>query len=347
MSWFSYAASVVVAWFKTSGPVLLTAAVIILAGVILSGLFSKLAARIFKRARPEPMIRHLLVPAVRWGTLLVSFSVASVMILNRIFYLDTGWIVAVVITVINAVLIFAIGCVVINIAIKIMRHVLNASSIETTFHPFLLSSTRAVLFIILAVICIDALGISTASLVTTMASLGLALSLSVKDHLSNLIGGLMILITKPFIKGDYIQINDCSGLVDEIGLIYTTLKTFDNRKIFIPNNDSAQASIINHSAESVRRADMSFRIGYQSDFKKAQELILEAANQTGLVLSSPPPMIRMSRHADNYVEITCRLWVEYVNLLELQFRMNEGVKNIFDREGIPIPYPQVDLHMKP
>ncbi|MEG1850007.1 MAG: mechanosensitive ion channel family protein, partial [Oscillospiraceae bacterium] len=310
MDWNAFAQSIK-QWFVDKGFALAMAMALLVVGYLLSRILSAAAKRFTEHAHVSPALCGLLLPAVRWGTLLFAGFGAAGVVMTRVLDMSVEWFYAAALTIVRAVLLFAIGCAAIGLAVKALSRALAATKIDATLHPFLCSAAKVLLFIMLSVGCIDVLGIPTASVVAAMASVGLALSLSVKDHLSNLIGGVVILMTKPFVSGNYIEIDGVSGIVGEIGLIYTILHTFDNKKIFIPNNDAAKAKITNHSAEAERRLDLTFSIGYGDDYEQARALILETAQQTGLVLPAPAPMARMSGHGASAVSIVCRLWVRW------------------------------------
>ncbi|MEG1971751.1 MAG: mechanosensitive ion channel [Oscillospiraceae bacterium] len=259
----------------------------------------------------------------------------------------TAKIIDILIAFAKSCLIFIVGYYIINLAVKILKEFLLVSKIQTTLHAFILSATKIFLLILLTMISLEALGISTSSLVAALASAGLAISLSVKDHLSNLIGGVVILMAHPFKENDFVDINGTEGIVSEIGLIYTVLKSFDNKTIFMPNNDTAKAKIINHSSEKNRRLDMTFSIGYDDDYEKAKEIIFNAAKATGFVLDSPAPYVRMSGHGASSINISCRLWTMWENYYELSALMNETVKAQFDKNSINIPFNQMDVHIIP
>lgn len=247
---------------------------------------------------------------------------------------------------VRALIIFVLGVALIGALDQTLRKALPKSKIDVTLHAFITSAVKAILLVVLIISCVGALGVDTTSLIATLSAAALALALSVKDNLSNLIGGAVVLFTKPFSVGDFIEIDGHSGSVEEIGLFYTTLKTADRKTIFIPNNDTAKAKIINHSASPVRRLDMTFQIGYQDDFEKAKQIIRSAAEQSEMMLSSPSPVIRVSAHGADAVEIVARLWVNWPDYFELQFYMLEEVKRRFDQEGITIPYRQMDIHLE-
>ncbi len=247
--------------------------------------------------------------------------------------------------IISAALVFFIGWVCIRCLLNLTEKFLKRSKIDSILHAFILSVAKIVLLVVLAISVVDALGFPTTTLITSLGAVGLALSLAIKDSLSNLAGGIVVLLVKPFNLGDYIETEGMSGTVAEIGLVHTILKTVDNKKIYLPNGDLAKAKITNYSAEPVRRLDLTFSIGYQDDFEKAKKVIGQVVARSQMALEDPAPFIRVSEHGASSINIICRVWVQQENYWELSFYLKEQVKLAFDREGISIPYPQLDLHL--
>lgn len=330
---------------RQKGYALLMAALIVAAGMLVSRLLVALTRRLLARYRLNEAVGDLLIAFVRWGSLLLALLVAAGVLMTGVFGMPSQGFNAIAGNLLRAVGTFAVGCAVVGVVANALRRVLEASRIDPALHSFLLSAAKALLLTLLTIGCIEMLGISTASIVAALASVGLALSLSVKDHLSNLIGGLVILVTKPFTVGDYVQMDGSEGTVDKIDLIYTVLVTFDNKKVFIPNNDASKARITNFSAEDSRRLDLTFSIGYQDNYEQARAIILEVARETGLLLPEPGPVARMSAHSASSIDIACRLWVRWSDYYELNYQMRERVKTAFDEAGVSIPYQQLDLHI--
>lgn len=248
--------------------------------------------------------------------------------------------------VLSAVLIFVIGYYLISLVIKFLKKRVGKSKLDPALHMFILSVVRIGLVVLLAVACADTLNIPIASFITALGAAGLALSLALQDSLANLAGGVFILFTRPFSLGDFVEIGNTSGTVKEIGLVHTVLHTLDNKKIMIPNSDISKSKILNYSAEENRRLDLTFSIGYDNDIDRAKQLILDVVTAHPMALSDPAPLVRVCAHAASSIDIACRVWVENKNYWDLNFDLLEQVKKTFDQNGIHIPYPQVDVHMK-
>ncbi len=246
-----------------------------------------------------------------------------------------------------AAVVFFIGYKIINKSMGLVRKGLSRAHVESTLHPFIVSVTRITLIVFLGISCLDLSGlVKTTSIITALGAVGLAVSLAFQDSLSNLAGGLMMLFTKPFTVGDYLNACDEEGTITEIGTVYTTLNTIDNKKIFIPNGDIVKSKIVNYSAEPRRRLDLTFGIGYSDDFQRAKAIILEVAERSGMVSNDPqPPFARVSEHGASSVNIATRLWVNKDHYWDLKFYMMEEVKLAFDKEGISIPFNQLDVHL--
>ena len=192
---------------------------------------------------------------------------------------------------------------------------------------------------------LDKLGIPTTSIITSLGAVGLAISLAVKDSIATLAGGVVILVLKPFNLGDYVEIDGLGGTVREITMFNTVLNTPDNKRISLPNDSVYKAKVVNYSAEPNRRLDLVFTIGYNDDYDKAKALIEKVIQDCPLALDDPAPVVRMSGHGASAIEITTRVWVKNSDYFELQFRMYEDVKKIFDQNGISIPFNQLDVHI--
>ena len=328
---------------------LLAAVFILFIGVVLAKICKTTLPKIFIKHNWQEELSNLASKTAYWAIILISSSVSILIIASRIFKVNIDFIltssVSIGVTIAKTLLIIIVGNYLIKTAIKILRELLRVSKIQSTLHVFICSAANIFLKVLLFMIALESLNIPTASLLAALASAGLAISLSVKDHLSNLIGGVVILLSHPFKEGDFVEINGTEGLVSQIGLIYTVLKTFDNRTVMIPNNDTAKAKIVNHSSENLRRLDMTFSIGYEDNYELARELILKTAKETGLCLENPQPFARMKGHGSNSIDISCRLWTKWENYFELCALMNENVKKAFDKNHINIPFNQMDVHI--
>lgn len=245
----------------------------------------------------------------------------------------------------KALIILVVGLLVVKALEKLMKKLLMHSRIDQTAHKLIIQIASIGMKVVVLLATAGTLGIDTTSLVTLLGAVGLAASLAVKDCLGNLAGGFLVLFSKPFVKGDFIETNAVSGTVENISLFYTTLKTADNKKIFVPNGEISSAKIINYSAEETRRLDLIYSIGYTDDIAKAKQVLNEVVNRSGLALSDPAPAYLVAEHGASAINIAVRIWVKTADYWDLNFYMNEQVKLAFDKAGISIPYNQLDVHL--
>ncbi|GEM_PF-31097 len=324
---------------------LIKVALVVIIGLILSPLAQKIVLGLTKRAKADEQLVPIIKTGVRSSVYLIIAAISIGILSTALGNYNALWLTGFGFTVVKAISLFLAGIVGISYGEKLLKKLLTLSKIDVILHSFICSSVRIIAYIILTISCLDLLGLPTATLIASLSAAGLALSLAVKDNLSNLFGGIVVIITKPFVSGDYIEMDGLGGSVAEIGLIYTTLYTVDNKKVFVPNNDAAKAKIINYSSEPNRRLDLSYTIGYRDDFVKAKQIILKIAQASGLLLSDPAPVIGVIKQGPNGMELTVRLWVERAEYFNLMFYMNEQVKLAFDKEGISIPHNQMDIHI--
>ena len=205
---------------------------------------------------------------------------------------------------------------------------------------------RIVLKIIVAACLVGYVGIDTSAIASLIASLGVCVGLAVNGALSNLAGGVLIIITRPFRIDDFIEAQGFSGTVEEIRITQTKLRTPDNKTVYIPNGALSSGAVINYSMRDTRRLDLTFSIGYGNDFEKAKAIIGELVANHALVLKDPEPFIRVAAHGASSIDIVCRVWVNSGDYWTVKFDMLEAVKAKFDECGIEIPFNQLDVHVK-
>lgn len=247
--------------------------------------------------------------------------------------------------VLDAILILVIGFLLVKLAEKLILKALQKSHIDETAHKMLIQIISILLKIVVLLTAAGTLGINTTSLITILGTAGVAVGLALKDSLGNLAGGFLVLFSKPFVKGDFIETNAVSGVVENITLFYTTLKTGDNKKIFVPNGEISTAKIINYSAEETRRLDLTYSIGYNDDILLAKKVLAEIVDGTDLALRDPEPAYLVAEHGDSAINLAVRIWVKSENYWDLNFYMNEQVKLAFDKAGISIPFNQLDVNL--
>lgn len=234
----------------------------------------------------------------------------------------------------------------INIVSSKIRKKLLQKKVDKTAVSVVYFFLRKGLKIVLFIVFLAYIGIDTSSVGTIIASIGVTIGLALQGSLSNLAGGIILLITRPFKIDDFIEAQGLKGTVEEISVFYTYLVTPDNKAISIPNGSLMNSPIINYSKKDLRRLDIDFSISYSSDYNKACELIKKAMEKTGLVLDNPASFIRMSSHADSAIIITTRMWVKNGDYWTVNFQMLEDVKKLFDENNIEIPFNQLDVNIR-
>ena len=217
---------------------------------------------------------------------------------------------------------------------------------EPTLARFLHSIASIFLKAIMLVIFASMVGVETTSLIALLGAAGLAVGLALQGSLSNFAGGVLILFFKPFKAGDEIEAQGYRGVVQEIQIFNTILLTRDNEKIIIPNGSLSNGCVKNVFSEPLRRVDMTFGISYEDDLLKAKEIIRKELSQDDHILQSPEPDIFISAHADSSINILVRPWCQSEQYWDVYFGTHERLKLAFDREGISIPFPQRDVHIK-
>ena len=247
-----------------------------------------------------------------------------------------------------SLLIMAISFRVINVvARRIQKKALNNDKFDKTMVKTLSYLGKTGAKIIIVICLVGYLGIDTSGLTALVASFGVAAGLAVNGALSNFAGGVIILFTRPFKVDDYIEVEDSvAGTVEDIQIVCTKLRTPDNKVIYVPNGTLSNSNIINYSEKPTRRLDFTFSISYENDFEIARALIMVVCESHSKVLKSPAPMVRMSEHGQNSINITTRVWVNSEDYWNVKFDILEAVKAAFDESDIKIPYNQIDVHVK-
>ena len=200
--------------------------------------------------------------------------------------------------------------------------------------------------IIIGICLVGYVGIDTSGLAALVTSLGVCAGLALNGALANLAGGVLIILTRPFKVDDFIEAQGYSGTVDEIHITVTKLITPDNKVIYIPNGALSSGNIVNYSELPTRRVDVTFSIGYADNFEKAKQIILEICKANELILATPEPAVKISEYAASSVDITVRVWVNSSDYWTVNAYLMETVKAAFDKEGIEIPFNQLDVHIK-
>lgn len=246
---------------------------------------------------------------------------------------------------VGAIIVWIIGGWVIKGLLKTFTKMLDRSKTDESLKPFLKSIINAALRVMLIISVLTMLGVEMTSFIALLGAAGLAVGMALSGTLQNFAGGVIILVIKPFKVGDVIEAQGYIGTVKEIQIFNTTLKTADNKTIIIPNGGLATSSLINYSTEENRRVEWTFGIGYGDDTEKAKVILKELCEADERILKDPETFIAISALADNSVNFVVRSWVKASDLWNVYFEMNEKVYNAFNKEGLNIPFPQMDIHL--
>lgn len=247
---------------------------------------------------------------------------------------------------IMAALILFIGIRIGRIIRRLLAHTFERMDMEVTLRRFLLSSVYVVICGLTVFIAADKIGISSASILAILGSAGLALGLALQGSLSNFAGGILILLMKPFKLGDYILCEGMEGTVSSIGLVYTTLNTMDNKQVIMPNGKLSSSVLTNVTAQQRRRLEIKVGIGYNSDLKKAKDLLHELFETHPNMLLDEQVVSFVDDLSSSTVIIGARGWVATGDYWAVKWDLTETIKLRFDREGIEIPYQQLDVHLQ-
>ncbi len=247
--------------------------------------------------------------------------------------------------ILTTLLVVAVGVILTKLLLKFARRLLSKSSLDESVYKFLLNTVKYAAYTVVFVVALTCLNIPTAPLVTVLGAGGAAIALAMKDSLGNVASGLIILINKPFVKGDFIETAGASGIVQSIDLMVTTLRTYDNKAVAVPNSAITSSVLVNHTKEETRRVDLKFTVSYNAELSKVRDTLLAVAESNPEVLKTPEPFFGVADHGESAVEIDFRVWCETPKYWDVKYYLQEQVKIAFDEANIDIPYPQMDIHM--
>jgi len=263
------------------------------------------------------------------------------------FQLNSFWmsILAFIPTLLLAIIVFVVGFFLNKIILNIFSKGAEHSKLDQTVNKFLSSVIKIVVTSIVIIVVLSIIGIPMTSIITVLGTMGVAVGLALKDSLSNVAGGVILLINRTIKVGDYVEIGAYSGTVDEVSILFTKITTVDNKDVFIPNGTVSTSAITNYSMEGNRRVDLVFGISYNNDHKKAISVINSVLEKHPLVLNEPESFVRLGELGASSLNITVRAWAKNDDYWTVYFDLLEQVKEKFDEENIVIPYNQVDVHV--
>ncbi len=244
-----------------------------------------------------------------------------------------------------AIITLLVGLWLIKVALRVMSRRLETSQVDKTLVPFFTSLLSWSLKILLLISVASMVGIATTSFIAVLGAAGLAVGFALQGSLANFAGGALILIFKPYEVGDLIETQGHLGVVKEIQIFSTILLTPENKRVIVPNGPASNNSIVNFSAEGQLRVDLVFGVGYESNIKKAKEVLLEILCSDERVLKDPAPHVAVSELADSSVNLIARPWCKVSDYWGVYFDTVEKAKLKLEASGISIPFPQRDVHI--
>jgi small conductance mechanosensitive channel len=245
----------------------------------------------------------------------------------------------------TALAIFIIGRWVARIVVRVFRRLMKQARLDDMLTAFLGNILYTVLLLVVVIATLDRLGVQTTSLLAVFGAAGLAIGLALKDSLANFSSGVMLISFRPFQVGDFIEAAGMSGVVEEVRIFSTILRTGDNREIIVPNSHIYGGPIVNVTARDTRRIDLVLGIGYDDDLRKAKQLIEDIFRADDRILAEPASAVSVAELADNSVNLNIRPWVKSGDYWDVRSDLLQQVKQSFDANGISIPFPQRHVHL--
>ncbi len=250
------------------------------------------------------------------------------------------------IRIVSALAIFIIGRWIAKGLTGLIKRLMRKGSLDETLVKFVSNIAFALLMVVVVLAALEQLGVKTTSALAILGAAGLAVGLSLQSSLSNFASGIMLIVFRPFRAGDFVEAGGVSGIVEEISIFNTVMRTGDNREVTIPNGQIYSGTIVNYSARDTRRIDLVFGIGYDDNIGKAKQIIDNVMNSDDRILSEPEPVVMVLELGASSVDIAARPWVKTGDYWAVRADVLEKVKSAFDDAGISIPYPQQDVHIK-
>ena len=245
-----------------------------------------------------------------------------------------------------ALLIFIIGKYLVGVITRLVKKLMEKAHMDKILVNFIGSIIKSVLLLFVVIAALDQLGVNTTSLIALIGAAGLAIGLALQGSLQNLASGVMLIVFRPFKDGDFVEAGGTMGVVEEIGIFTTRMRTGDNKEVIVPNGQIFGGIITNYSKRDTRRVDMVFGIGYGDDILKAKEVITGIIEADERILKDPAPLVAVAELADSSVNFNVRPWVKSSDYWSVYFDLNEKIKLAFDMNGISIPFPQMDVHLE-
>lgn len=237
--------------------------------------------------------------------------------------------------------IIVIGVLAVRIVVRLLKNIFTRAGTEHSVATFVVSLLRVIMYLIVSVTALASVGVNVTSLITAIGAAVLTAGLALQDSLSNLVSGLVLIFNKPFVAGDILEFQDIKGRVESIKIFFTTIKTFDNKLVTIPNSSLTKNNVVNCTMVDKRRVDLSYTISYDDDISKVKALIYSLISTDKRILNEPEPSVYVGKHLDHGIEIVVWVWVATDDYYDVFYFMQENVKRVFDENSITIPFPHI------
>ena len=244
----------------------------------------------------------------------------------------------------NILIILLVGWIITKLVLRFTKKMLDKSNVDDVSHRLVIRVVRDFMWVMIGFSVLSYLKVDMTPFIAVFTAAGAAIALAIKDSLSNVAGGLIMIFTKPFVKGDQIRIGEYEGLVDYTDIMNTHLHTLDNQIIIIPNSKVVADVVTNYSARDRIRLVAPVSISYGTDIDKAKEVILSALGRNDIFLKEPEPFVGVAAHNDSSIGLDIKVWIKTEDRFSAGYVLYEEVKKEFDREGVEIPFPQMDVH---
>lgn len=248
--------------------------------------------------------------------------------------------------ILNAILIFVLGYLLIKIIMKVTKKLLTKTKINKVTQSFGLSVISFALKLILIIAVLNALGIETTGLVALIAAAGLAISLALQNSLANLANGVVIITTQPFEIGDHVSVNNIEGTIKHIHMLTSTIVTFNNEEITLPNSTIINNPIVNYSRLKTRRSVLSFKVAYHADIKLCKQIILDVIHSDGRTFTDPTPYVTVDELGDDYITLKVYFWVDAEDYYSVNNYVREALTNEFKKNNIPRSHKQYEVNIQ-
>ncbi len=249
------------------------------------------------------------------------------------------------INLVTAIAIFYFGRMIVGLLMRGLKKMMQAQDVDVTLQTFVANLVRMVLLTFVIIAAISSLGIQTTSFIAILGAAGLAVGLALQGSLANFASGVLIVLFRPYKVGDFVEAAGISGVVEEVQILTTVLKTGDNKMVIVPNGQVMDSVITNYSANDRRRVDMVIGVSYDDDLDKVRSTLEQLVAADDRILDDPACTIAVSALADSSVNFVVRPWVKTADYWGVMFDLTEAIKKRFDKDGISFPFPQQDIHL--